>query len=166
MNIDLRKFFSGEDVSMDVDYSFDMKDTEVDGYHPFVSPIKVKGNISSFAGSAVLDVQLEYDFSMPCNRCMEETLTKFKQKVSHTLVRDLNNEEDSDSYIQVEDESINLDELLYSDIILELPVKYICKEDCKGLCPHCGVNLNKQSCNCSDNQTDPRLEVLRKLIDN
>lgn len=166
MIINLKKFFSGDDVSIDIDYSFSIKDVEVDGCFPFVSPVRVKGKLTAFAGSAELEAVLEYDFSMPCNRCMEQTLTKFSQKVSHNLVRTLNSEEDSDSYIQVENELIDLDELLYSDIILELPVKYICKQDCKGLCPHCGVNLNKQSCHCSDNQTDPRLEILKKLIDN
>ena len=166
MRIDLKRFFSNEDVSQEINYSFELKDVEIDGYKPFVSPVKVKGVLRSFAGSAELDAELSYDFSMPCNRCMEETLKNCKLKVSHTLVRTLNNEADNDSYIQVENGPFDFDELFYSDIILELPVKYICKEDCKGICPKCGANLNYNSCNCSESQVDPRLEALKQLIDN
>lgn len=164
MQIDLKKFFSGSDVSQTIDYSFDLSEVEVDGFHPFVTPVEVHGTLSSFAGSAELKVELKYDFSMPCNRCMEETLKHCVLPIEHTLVRTLH-EEDNDSYIQVENESIDLDELFYSDIILELPSKYVCKEDCKGLCPTCGKNLNDGPCTCSRNQIDPRLEVLKKLID-
>lgn len=164
MRIDLRKFFSGDGVVQNIDYSFELRDVEIDGAKPFISPIEVHGTLKSFEGSAELKAELTYDFSMPCNRCMEETLTKCRLSVFHTLVRSIH-EDDNESYIQVEDEAVDLDELLYSDIILELPAKYICKEDCKGICPHCGKNLNKESCNCGKNQIDPRFEVLKKLID-
>lgn len=167
MRIDLTGYFTGEIKSREIEFEFSMKDTEIDGFLPFVSPIKVKAELRSFAGAAELEATLSYDFSMPCSRCMEETLTSYDQKVSHTLVRTLENEEDDDdSYIQVENEAIDLAELFYTDIILDLPVKYLCDEDCKGLCSTCGTNLNKGSCNCSNDQVDPRLEILKKLIEN
>ena len=147
MRLDLKKFFFGDDVMQDIDYSFNMSETEWDGFRPFVSDVLVKGKIWSFAGSAMLECTLDYDFSM------------------HNLVREVS-DEDNDSYIVVENESIDLDELFYSDIVLEIPISYVCKEDCKGLCPQCGKNLNKGSCDCKTNQIDPRLEVLKKLIDN
>lgn len=165
MRLDLKKFFFGDDVMQNIDYSFNMSETEWDGFKPFVSDVLVKGKIWSFAGSAMLECTLDYDFSMPCSRCAEETLKHFTLKVNHNLVREVS-DEDNDSYIVVENESIDLDELFYSDIVLEIPISYICKEDCKGLCPQCGKNLNKGSCNCKTNQIDPRLEVLKKLIDN
>ena len=72
---------------------------------------------------------------------------------------------DSDAYIQVDSGSLDLDELLRADILLELPTKYLCREDCKGLCAVCGKNLNDGPCNCNLHQIDPRLEVLKQLID-
>ena len=60
---------------------------------------------------------------------------------------------------------MDLDELIRTDILLELPTKFLCKEDCKGLCPTCGKNLNEGACNCQTHQIDPRLEVLKQLID-
>lgn len=83
---------------------------------------------------------------------------------AHDLVLSLENEDD-DSYIQIENYKLDLDELMRADILLELPTKFLCKEDCKGLCPVCGKNLNEGSCDCNLHQIDPRLEVLKKLID-
>lgn len=75
------------------------------------------------------------------------------------------NEEDQDTYILAEDGKLGLNELFRADILLALPTKYLCKEDCKGLCPVCGMNLNNSSCQCNKRQIDPRLEVLKQLID-
>lgn len=58
---------------------------------------------------------------------------------------------------------LDLEELILSDILLELPTKLLCKEDCKGLCPHCGCNLNHQSCDCNKAYHDPRWDVLNTL---
>lgn len=166
MRIDLRRYFSDEDISQKLDYSFTLEDVEVDGVHPFVSPIKVSGLLKPFGGSAELTAVLSYDLSMPCSRCLEEILSHKELNVSHTLVRSLADEEDDDSYIQVENDAVDLDELFYSDLMLEMPSKFVCKEDCKGLCPECGKNLNYGSCDCRKSQTDPRLEILSKLLDN
>ena len=75
-------------------------------------------------------------------------------------------QEEDDDVIQIGPErTLDLDELLRSDILLELPYKYLCSEDCKGLCASCGKNLNEGPCGCNLHQVDPRLEVLKKLID-
>ncbi len=164
MKINVKKYISGaENAVLDIDYSFSLKEVEIDGYYPFVSDILAKGQLKPGIDSAKLRVELSYDFCMPCNRCMEDAFKKCETVVSHTLVTSLC-EEDNLSYIQVEDE-LDLNELLYSDIILELPTKYICKEDCKGLCSQCGKNLNSESCDCKKNQLDPRLEALKSLIE-
>ena len=78
--------------------------------------------------------------------------------------RKLNDEEDFEDYIVIEGDELDLDELIYSDIILLTPTKFLCKEDCKGLCPTCGKNLNEGDCACAKQQTDPRLEALRQLL--
>ena len=69
---------------------------------------------------------------MPCNRCLTESRKELSHSISHVLVNKLNDEEDFDDYIVVEGETLDLDELIYSDIILLTPSKYVCKEDCRG----------------------------------
>ncbi|HHO76773.1 MAG TPA: hypothetical protein ENN05_10150 [Deltaproteobacteria bacterium] len=58
--------------------------------------------------------------------------------------------------------SIHLGEYIVSELVLSLPMRYICSPDCKGLCPHCGVNLNTESCTC-EKAADPRLQKLSAL---
>ena len=164
MLIDLKKYFSGEDISQRIDYTMDLSDVEMDGYKTFVSPVQISGEIRAFASSAELRVDVRYAYSMPCNRCLTETRKELHHSISHVLVNKLNDEEDFDDYIVVEGEKLDLDELIYSDIILLTPSKYVCKEDCKGLCPVCGQNLNEGDCTCQKQQTDPRLEALRQLL--
>jgi uncharacterized protein len=59
---------------------------------------------------------------------------------------------------------ISTDHLLRENILLSLPVQPLCHEDCRGLCPRCGANLNQGACNCTETRADPRLQALRKLL--
>jgi len=61
-------------------------------------------------------------------------------------------------------DSIDLGELMHEQFVLALPMKPLCTEACKGLCPHCGTNLNKGTCDCKPEWTDPRLAALKGLV--
>ncbi len=90
---------------------------------------------------------------------------EFHYCFSHTLVRELSAEnDDMDDYIVVDGDQLDLDELVLSDILLSLPTKILCNEDCKGLCPVCGKDLNIGNCECKKKQVDPRLEKLGELL--
>lgn len=58
---------------------------------------------------------------------------------------------------------IDLSDDIRQTVLLSVPLKLLCREDCKGLCPHCGVNLNFRSCTCSESSVDPRWEQLMRL---
>ena len=79
----------------------------------------------------------------------------------HSLCADGKN----DDYIETPDFTLELDDVVISDIFLSLPSKNLCRDDCKGLCQICGQNLNNGECSCDKRQTDPRLEILKQLID-
>jgi uncharacterized protein len=64
------------------------------------------------------------------------------------------------------EDSIDLGELMHEQFVLALPMKPLCKDTCKGLCVHCGTDLNKGTCACAPAWTDPRLAVLKGLIKN
>lgn len=63
------------------------------------------------------------------------------------------------------DERIDLGQLMREQFYLVLPMKPLCRESCRGLCPQCGTNLNHATCSCTPTWTDPRLDGLRALID-
>ena len=84
--------------------------------------------------------------------------------MQHVLVTSLN-QEDNDEFILVEDMHLDVSELAESDIILALPSKFLCKQDCRGLCPRCGKDLNDGDCDCDTREIDPRLESLKQLLE-
>ena len=73
--------------------------------------------------------------------------------------------EENDEYLVVPDGLVNLDELVYADVVLELPSKNVCSEDCRGLCECCGANLNHGACGCKKPSVDPRLSALQDLLE-
>jgi len=164
MVIDLRKHFKSDDFSSQVDYEVNLSELEMGGRNPLVEPVLVSAEFKSFSGSVLLEMELKYKILLPCDRCTEETEISKASKLSHILVKELNEEED-ESYVIVENEKLDLDELVYTDVILELPSKILCSPNCKGLCQQCGINFNNGDCNCNKNQVDSRLEILKTLIE-
>ncbi|HCC02150.1 MAG TPA: nucleic acid-binding protein [Ruminococcaceae bacterium] len=168
MLLNLKKKIQEEGTVLPIQYSFNLADLEFNAVHPFVSPIQVTGSIKMHSGFAQMKAETSFDFSIPCDRCTSQIHKRLTYRFSHILVEALSNEEDGNDgrYIVLqEDGSLDVDNLLREDILLALPTKFLCKEDCKGLCPICGKNLNEGPCDCKQHQIDPRLEVLKQLID-
>ena len=163
MLLDLRKVFVEEIKELPFSGTSDLSDKEIGGSYPFVTPITYSGTVKRFAGEAQMEAEVSFTFEIPCDRCTEMISREYRYHFSHMLVRTLN-QEDNDDYILVEDEKLDVDELLRADILLELPTKFLCKPDCKGLCSQCGQNLNLGECDCDKRRIDPRLEVLQQLI--
>lgn len=163
MILDLKKLFADKTGTIPFDYGMDMSSTEMNGAFPFVSPVRVQGTVTAKDGFACLAVKASFDFSAPCDRCARQVDKRCDYSFSHILVRSLENEDD-DHYIEVRDEKLNLDQLVREDILLELPTKFLCREDCRGICPKCGKNLNDGPCGCSPEAADARLDVLKNLI--
>lgn len=87
-----------------------------------------------------------------CSRCLGDT--KFLYEIPYEEV------------VEISDiETFDLSELLRQELQLAAPMRVLCDEDCQGLCPQCGVNLNLTSCSCQTEQIDPRLSALKRLLD-
>ena len=83
--------------------------------------------------------------------------------MTHILVTSLNDESNED-FVLLKDFQLPLDELVTTDLLLSLPMKSLCREDCRGLCPQCGHNLNNGECGCRQETVDPRLAALKDLL--
>ena len=165
MQLDLRRFFSNDaEEPLLFDYVIDLSDVELNGVHPFVSPIGVKGRVDACAGAAALTAEVTFDFSMPCDRCAEPALEHRNMTVSHRLLL-AEEEGEDDLYIRVTSADLDLDQLMRDDVLLSMPTRFLCKSDCKGLCPVCGQNLNEGACDCRQKTVDPRLEVLKQWME-
>ena len=165
MLIDLKHIFAPDNTSLPIEYSLDLSSTEVSGIYPLKKPVTVSGTVSNKASLVVLDAVITYEYDAPCDRCGAETARTHTIRLNKSLAVSIEGEE-SDSILTVPDMKLDLDELLYSEVIVSLPMKHLCKEDCKGICPKCGKNLNDGKCGCPEKEIDPRLSALAELLNN
>jgi uncharacterized protein len=111
----------------------------------------------------MLSLQITYTYTACCDRCGAEISRDYTVSISRALVEALEGEE-SDTILAVPDMKLDVDELVFSEVFMSLPSKFLCKEDCKGLCPQCGCNRNQTECSCSEREIDPRLAALADLL--
>lgn len=164
MVLDLKSIFVTEGSTLHQNYSLSMADVKTDGYTPFVSPVKVDIQAENRAGLVKLSLATSFNYQKPCDRCGADVAKCINYKFEHYLVTSLSGDQ-NDDYIETPDHTIDVDELVVTDILLELPSKHLCSDSCKGLCPKCGANLNEKDCGCNTCSTDPRLEVLKQLLE-
>jgi uncharacterized protein len=121
------------------------------------------------------DIRLAGDFAakleLLCARCLEPVAREVAKKFD-LLYRpqgaDAGKEELSVTTAEAEvgyyqGQGLLLEDVLREQVLLALPIKAICREDCRGLCPHCGKNLNLEQCNCTEPLEDPRWSALRDI---
>ena len=102
-----------------------------------------------------------------CSRCLKELQYPMDISVTKDIDFNLSEEEraenlDETNYII--GYSLDVDILIRNEIIIGLPMKLLCSEDCKGICMHCGANLNEKSCDCDNTVLDPRMSVIRDIF--
>lgn len=163
MQLDLREVFRDDGSSLAIDHQADYSGCEIAGGFPLKTPVSVVGQVGNRAGVVLLSVQADFTYSAPCDRCTAMSDKRMQVAVEHVLVTSLNHE-DNDELLLLEEEKLDLDDLVLTDILLALPSKYLCTEHCKGLCMQCGKNLNTGLCGCR-RAIDPRWEVLRQLLE-
>jgi len=136
-----------------------------------VAPVHVEMDIHKDKDRFRLVGTARTELELACSRCLEP----FRMPLDSTFnVRYLPDteaagteerevaEDDLDTSFY-RDDRIDVNEVLREQFYLALPMKPLCSEDCEGLCPQCGTNLNTGSCSCEPEQVDPRLAVLKKL---
>lgn len=101
-----------------------------------------------------------------CNRCLEEfslpLTVEFAENFQQTNGLEVDDGEDLTYF---EGDYIDIADVVRENLLLAQPLKPLCSENCKGLCPHCGVNLNNTKCDCIRENLDPRLAALQKFLD-
>ncbi len=143
MLIDISKIKGCIGDTLVVDTALDISELD-----PAFSDVKVEGKIKNIAGVLTIKATVSGTYSAVCDRCVEDTSVKLEAKLD--TIFDLN--EAKDDSLTLENGKIDLIRTAYDALSLEIPMIILCKEDCKGLCPHCGVNLNLESCDCGEEE--------------
>ena len=164
MLLQCRSLFMGEVKSLPIDTELDFSQVEYQGVCPITQPVRVVGAITVSAGVVQLTARATFVFNGRCDRCLGAFERAYDVPLEHILVATLEDEE-NDEYILLDQYQLDLADLTLADILLELPYKSLCREDCRGLCPMCGKDLNEGLCGCTRTSVDPRLEVLRQLLE-
>ena len=104
---------------------------------------------------------------IPCDRCLDEVETKIPFSFMRKLDMKLTDEErvndlDESSYLTGYD--LDVDRLVYLEVLMSWPLKVLCKEDCKGICSRCGKNLNDGPCGCTEEPKDPRMAAISDIF--
>jgi len=148
MTMNIRQILNIPGTSQEFDFTVpEERLAEVHGY-VFDTPVQVQGRIANHAGAVVLTMHISVSLLVTCDRCLKETVQAFSYDEEHIVVRALQDEENEENYVIAISDSIDIAETALSDLLLELPSKMLCKEDCKGLCPVCGCDRNLTECNC------------------
>lgn len=129
----------------------------------FVSPPRAEGNISNSAGILSLRGVITAELLCICDRCGDVFPKSLELPLEVTLAADPEDADDPDLF-PLDGDWLDLSDLLETCFILNTDAKFLCREDCAGLCSRCGKNLNDGPCGCGK-EIDPRLAVLQQLLD-
>ena len=114
-------------------------------------PIQLELEIFNTRDSFAVEGTLKAELILSCSRCLKKYSSPVELDISEDVLKS-----------EMEDEEeLYLDEIIVDNIILSLPMKPLCSDDCKGICPECGQNLNEGECDCEVEALDPRLAKLK-----
>ena len=123
-----------------------------------LKPVRYELTVAKFDDTVTIDGPVDVSASLACGRCLEEfdielSVTMSIKLVPRTELPDLPemelSGEDLDVYYYEGDE-INIDPFIYEEVVLNMPVRPLCSEACKGICPQCGKNKNTEQCDCPE----------------
>ena len=149
---------------LDFQFELDLSDMEFSGRYPISRPVAVSGEVRNTAGILELSLNARSTLDAVCDRCGKACVQEKDVPFACMLAEALQNEE-NDEIVLLEDGMVDTGDLARTAFILDMDTKTLCSEDCKGLCPRCGADLNLGPCSCKK-EADPRLAVLAKLLEN
>lgn len=132
-------------------------------------PVHIDLKVQPEGEMVFVEGKLEIDMELACSRCLESThvhssIPFAEQFKPVEALSEDEAEDDEDDVIEIAGDHLDLVPFVEEYVQLFMPFAPLCKEDCQGLCQQCGSNLNDQSCKCSNERIDPRLEALKDFF--
>ena len=136
------------------------------------APVEFTAEVSKDEKKVRLAGRVTSTLSADCSRCLEPFAIPVNASFDALLLPASTDAAEEEREVQAEDlgvsyyrdDTIDLGELMREQFYLALPMKPLCRPDCRGLCPVCGINRNHESCTCQPEWVDPRLEGLKRFI--
>ncbi|MGE5576000.1 MAG: YceD family protein [Syntrophothermus sp.] len=186
MKVNISRILPEKGASMDIDLSEPLQPLKLesssrrndgDGELRYVEPVWVVATVNNSGKCIVVRGRVSTRVEATCHRCLD----RFQQEISVPFeeeffrkgaqARHAGEEEeqapeepDEPDLRYFHGDEIDLAPTAVEALSLALPIKLLCREDCRGLCPHCGTNLNEKQCDCQLETLDPRMAVLKDLL--
>jgi len=161
MYLDLTSIKNDKNVILEFSEKVSLKKLgeEFANYHA-PEPFLINGTVKNTENGYFLKGIISGNIASQCSLCLKD----IDYPIRFTVERIYKTAFDEESFPLI-DFKINLDELVYEEVVLNLPIKPVCQEMCLGLCPVCGQNLNERDCECYKDDIDVRLLPLMKLLE-
>lgn len=129
-------------------------------------PVKLSVDLIYTGMTIVAQGMVEALLQVTCGRCLETFKTQLVAELSEVYYQaERAPAERGEDWVSFEGDVLDLEPEVLKTLMLALPLKVLCHEDCRGLCAGCGKNLNREACTCTEEKIDPRLAKLRELLD-
>lgn len=161
MRVNIKRLKSDENGHMPFELNVNIKNVDSlgDGIY-FDGSIRIKGNIGREEGLLLVNGEIQTKAILQCSRCLR--IVKYPLRVTFRQV--YSETGDGEDILPIRGDGIDLDRPVKESILLELPIKVLCREECKGLCPICGGDRNVTECDCKREETDLRMQKLKEFF--
>lgn len=136
-----------------------------------IGPVSVEGTISWVHPGFLVRLRLDYEQTLSCVRCLEDSKQSVEEEVALVVLRgqveepeELELEEEDLNVVRVEGDELDTEPLVVEQVQLQVPMKPLCDPECEGLCPRCGAPRS-EGCECETATTDPRWAALEQYRD-
>jgi uncharacterized protein len=162
MKVDLSDIIRVNGASKELDFEEEPSEREPAEGCLLDGKLSFTGTLTNTNGILQLKGRLKAAYSSECFRCLGEVKKDMDLRINENFIN--SGEDEQPDMYTFEGKMLDIGKALNDNIILNLPMKQLCSDDCKGLCGSCGTNLNETQCNCGSNDMDPRMEGLVKYF--
>ena len=165
MKIDLSSVIkvTGAEIKLNTTVGFSDAEFLGESYR-FFEPLHISGKVYNNGQSLTLEADVTGKMKTECARCLEEIETDVSFSIHELLSQREEGEPDNEDIILFDGYEIELDDIVADNFLMNVSGRYLCKDDCKGLCQSCGKNLNYGDCDCDNEYIDPRWQALADIL--
>ena len=155
MLIDIKTIRENPGASIPFSYELDLSALDFFGEKRLAAPIPVYGEVKNRAGILEFHATADATVDTVCGRCLKPLSLPLTVRFVQPLSDDLQDEE-NDDIVLITDDTVDADAIVTQAIIFEMDMVYLCSQECRGLCPHCGADRNLNPCSCEAEVGGPR----------
>ncbi len=163
MKINIQELQNKSEIEFDFTESIELNNSNL-ALADKMCTVDVKGTVTRKGSVYLLNGKLSATLSLVCDRCLKTFDYPIHAQFDREFSLEDGRQTDEEDVVNISNSILDLTDIIAETIYLELPMKNLCREDCKGICAMCGQDLNEKTCSCLNDSIDPRLESLKNIF--